>query len=70
VSERAAAVLTAGGVREASGRAALAAFDADLRDEQNSRNPGATADLTAAAIFVTLIEEARQADRSRTARAQ
>lgn len=70
VSARAADVLAAGGVRSPAGRAALTAFDADLRDAQNSRNPGTTADLTAAAIFVTLVEDARAADLSRTARAQ
>ncbi|MDH4131283.1 MAG: triphosphoribosyl-dephospho-CoA synthase [Gemmatimonadota bacterium] len=70
VSTRAAEVLVAGGVRTAEGRKAIAAFDADLRDPQNTRNPGTTADLTAAAIFVTLIEDARAADRSRISRAQ
>jgi triphosphoribosyl-dephospho-CoA synthase len=34
---------------------ALARFDASLRDDANRRNPGATADLTAAAIFVVII---------------
>ena len=34
---------------------ALQRFDASLRDEANRRNPGATADLTAAAIFVVII---------------
>ncbi|MGH8699266.1 MAG: triphosphoribosyl-dephospho-CoA synthase, partial [Burkholderiales bacterium] len=43
-------------VRTAAGRAAIAALDRDLRDERNARNPGATADLTAAAIFVVLLE--------------
>jgi triphosphoribosyl-dephospho-CoA synthase len=57
VSARAAQVRHAGGVRTAAGRAALSAFDADLRDPQNSHNPGTTADLTAAAIFVTLAED-------------
>ena len=42
---------------EGAGRAALAEFDADLRDAQNSRNPGTTADLTAAAIFSALVED-------------
>jgi len=70
VSARAAAVLAGGGVRTAEGRAATAAFDAELHDAHNSRNPGTTADLTAAAIFVTLIENARAADPSRTSRAQ
>jgi len=69
-SRRAAEVLRQGGVRTAQGRECLAAFDADLRDTQNSRNPGTTADLTAAAVFVTLIEDGWNPDRSRTDRAQ
>jgi triphosphoribosyl-dephospho-CoA synthase len=54
VSREAARVRQAGGVRTGAGQAALAAFDAGLRDPQNSRNPGTTADLTAAAVFVAL----------------
>ena len=57
VSGGARAVLAAGGVRSQTGRKALAEFDASLRDPQNSRNPGTTADLTAAATFVTLLED-------------
>ena len=57
VSSGARAVLAAGGVRTQAGRKALAEFDASLRDPQNSRNPGTTADLTAAATFVTLLED-------------
>ena len=56
VSAGAAKVLEAGGIRSRHGREALAAFDAALRDAQNSRNPGTTADLTAAALFVHLLE--------------
>jgi len=55
ISRRAAAALAAGGVRSAGGRVALAALDAELRDPRNSGNPGATADLTAAAILVVLL---------------
>lgn len=36
-------------------REAVARLDASLRDEDNRRNPGATADLTAAALFVVII---------------
>jgi len=36
-------------------RQAVARLDASLRDEANRRNPGATADLTAAALFVVII---------------
>jgi triphosphoribosyl-dephospho-CoA synthase len=48
-------VLDAGGVRSVEGRQAIEAMDAAIRDERNSNNPGTTADLTAASIFVTLI---------------
>jgi triphosphoribosyl-dephospho-CoA synthase len=58
VSRQAAAVRDAGGVRTEAGRAAVAAFDAALRDPRNARNPGATADLTAAAIFAALLDGA------------
>lgn len=56
VSVHAAECLALGGVRTEAGRAAVAALDADLRDPDNARNPGTTADLTAAAIFVSLLE--------------
>ena len=56
VSEQARKTLEAGGVRTQAGRDAVARFDAELRDAQNSRNPGTTADLTAAALFVVLVE--------------
>jgi triphosphoribosyl-dephospho-CoA synthase len=49
-------VLTAGGVRSARGRTALARFDASLRQEGNALNPGTTADLVAAVLFVALLE--------------
>jgi triphosphoribosyl-dephospho-CoA synthetase len=55
VSRRAREVLDAGGVRSPAGRKALAAFDAELRDATNSRNPGTTADLTCAALFGDII---------------
>jgi len=56
VSERARAVVSAGGVRSAEGRRAIDALDRGLRDDLHLANPGATADLTAAAIFVVLAE--------------
>ncbi|HYK82052.1 MAG TPA: triphosphoribosyl-dephospho-CoA synthase [Gemmatimonadales bacterium] len=56
VHARAGAALAAGGVRTPAGRAALAALDAELRDGRNTKNPGATADLTAAGIFVVLLD--------------
>lgn len=56
VTQRARAVRRDGGVRTDAGRRALASFDVALRDSRNSRNPGTTADITAAAIFVVLLE--------------
>jgi len=56
VQRRARAVLGAGGVRTMAGRDATAALDRELRDEANTLNPGATADLTGAAIYVVLLE--------------
>ena len=55
VTRRGRAVVRAGGVRTAAGRAALAQMDVALRDDRNSANPGTTADLTAAAIFALLL---------------
>ncbi len=51
-------VLTAGGVRSARGRTALAGFDASLRRDGNALNPGTTADLVTAVLFVALLEGA------------
>ena len=56
VQRSAGAVLDVGGVRTAAGRDAIAALDRELRDEANTLNPGATADLTGAAIYVVLLE--------------
>ena len=56
VSRRAAAALAAGGVRSTPGRQAIDALDRALRDARNITNPGTAADLTAAAIFVVLLE--------------
>ena len=56
VSREAAEVLASGGVRTDEGRKRLEQFDAGLRDGANRRNPGTTADLTAAALFVVIIE--------------
>jgi triphosphoribosyl-dephospho-CoA synthase len=57
VMREACAVLDLGGVRSESGRAAIGRLDASLRGEHNLSNPGTTADLTAAAIFVTLLSD-------------
>jgi triphosphoribosyl-dephospho-CoA synthase len=56
VSAGARAVLAAGGVRSAGGRRALRRFDASLRERGNALNPGTTADLVTATLFVALIE--------------
>ena len=56
VQGRARSVLERGGVRTPAGRDAIAALDGELRDPRNTRNPGATADLTAAALFAALLE--------------
>jgi len=56
VSARAREVESAGGVRTEDGRRALLALDAHLRDGANRRNPGTTADLTCAALFVVILE--------------
>ena len=55
ISRRALAVLNAGGVRSEAGRRASAELDRALRGARNLGNPGTTADLTAAAIFVVLL---------------
>jgi triphosphoribosyl-dephospho-CoA synthase len=55
VTDRARGALRAGGVRSAAGRIAIDEMDRALRDKRNLGNPGTTADLTAAAIFVLLL---------------
>jgi triphosphoribosyl-dephospho-CoA synthase len=55
-SGRAADVLAAGWPDRAAGWDAFAGFDAWLRAEGRRRNPGATADLLAACLFVLLRE--------------
>ena len=56
VSAGARAVLAAGGVRTAAGRRALRSFDASLREPGNALNPGTTADLVTATLFVAQVE--------------
>lgn len=55
VSSRARNVLEEGGVRSTSGQRAIAEMDRALRDADHLANPGTTADLTAASIFVVLL---------------
>lgn len=56
ISRQAEQVLRAGGAFSERGWEALRAFDLSIRDERHRLNPGTTADLTAAALFVFLIE--------------
>ncbi|MEO7137539.1 MAG: triphosphoribosyl-dephospho-CoA synthase [Gemmatimonadales bacterium] len=56
VSRSALEVREVGGTRSSAGRKALASLDAELRDPRNRRNPGTTADLTCAALFVVILE--------------
>lgn len=55
VSARAGRVVSVGGVRSAGGRAAIHELDDALRDARHRANPGTTADLVAAAIFVVVL---------------
>lgn len=55
VSRQAREALSAGGVRSAGGREAIDRMDRALREAGHLANPGAAADLTAAAIFVVLL---------------
>jgi triphosphoribosyl-dephospho-CoA synthase len=55
VTSMAGRVLAAGSVRSSAGRQAIDEMDRALRDDRNSGNPGTTADLTAAAIFLVLL---------------
>jgi triphosphoribosyl-dephospho-CoA synthase len=57
VSRRAARVLAAGGPHSQQGRVHLAELALELGDEAHALNPGTTADLVAAAIFVFLTED-------------
>jgi len=56
VSRRAAQTLAAGGPATPRGRQAVARLDAELRDPAHARNPGTTADLVCASLFVFLTE--------------
>jgi triphosphoribosyl-dephospho-CoA synthase len=57
VSDQAARVIAEGGVFAPSGRQAIDELDARLRAApENSLNPGTTADLIAATLFVALLE--------------
>jgi triphosphoribosyl-dephospho-CoA synthase len=57
VSHRAGQVLAEGGVSSLDRTRAVEAFDRELRGPGNRMNPGTTADVVAAALFVALAEE-------------
>lgn len=57
VSGMALAVLKAGGVYTALGRGNMMEFDRQLRSDGNKLNPGTTADLIAAGLFIRLLEK-------------
>jgi triphosphoribosyl-dephospho-CoA synthase len=56
VSAAAGAVLQMGGVRSGTGRDAIGGLDAALRRDGNALNPGTTADLVTAVLFVAVLE--------------
>jgi triphosphoribosyl-dephospho-CoA synthase len=56
ISRQAGDVLSRGGVFTSDGRAGVAEMDRALRDESHALNPGTTADLTAAAVFLALLD--------------
>lgn len=60
VQERAALVWKMGGWSTREGRNAIEVFDQWLRRDGHRLNPGSTADLTAAAIFVWLLEKGQR----------
>jgi triphosphoribosyl-dephospho-CoA synthase len=56
ISQEAASIMNSGGVRTGNGRRRIAEFDKKLRTSDHSLNPGTTADLVAAALFVYLAQ--------------
>jgi len=60
VAARADAVVRAGGIATRRGLAAARRLDRDLRRHGNRLNPGTSADLVAAALFVWLLEAPRR----------
>ena len=56
VSRWASDVLSQGGVFTAPGKQKIMELDRAVRDHDHKLNPGTTADLTAAAIFLYLLE--------------
>jgi len=56
VSDRAGLVLKQGGIFSKKGQEEIEKFDLSLRNEKHNLNPGTTADIVAAALFVYLVE--------------
>lgn len=56
ISGQAAQILKYGGIFSSKGREEISQFDLALRDESHALNPGTTADLVAAVLFVFLLE--------------
>ena len=56
VTSLARAVMADGGIRTDLGRESIARMSTSLRDAANRQNPGTTADIVAAAIFVVLLD--------------
>jgi triphosphoribosyl-dephospho-CoA synthetase len=52
VSREARRAVEAGGMHSDTGRQTIAELDRAWRDEANTKNPGTTADLIAAGLFV------------------
>ena len=57
VSQQAGAILAEGGAFTQEGRRRLTSWDRTLRKRGNRLNPGTTADLTAAALFVLMLQK-------------
>lgn len=66
VSIAAREALDAGGVLSAEGRQKINEFDAYLRSDGNKLNPGTTADITAAALFVLLLNSSKATNKGQT----
>jgi len=56
ISQRAQEVLLQGSIYTTEGRAKIQELDRSLRDDSHKLNPGTTADLTSAAVFLALLE--------------
>jgi triphosphoribosyl-dephospho-CoA synthase len=55
VSEKAKQIIEVGGIESEEGKTMLWNFDEELNKEKGKLNPGTTADLTAASLYVLLL---------------